>query len=265
MGCDHPSGACAEGRAATAPIKARPASPSPKCAISSCCRSWRGAANGQRLPRRRRSSSATAVPAKPKAVAAGDATLIWSGPDQFLALAPRKAGSPLLDNSAKSLAGMASISDQSDGRALIRIAGPKARDVLAKFCSLDLDPSEFPVGTAAATSVDHTAVTLWRGKDDGRRAGLQPAGLHQLRRKPLAHDARCRRGVWRRDRRSLIRGVMLAPMRPAARRAISLRRGRPRKPFLEPEGTPPSLRENAPCIGSFCSSPACSRSPGPWG
>jgi methylglutamate dehydrogenase subunit D len=108
----------------------------------------------------------TTAPAKPKAMAAGDTTLIWSGPDQFLALAPRKAGSPLHDASAKSLAGIASISDQSDGRALIRIAGPKARDVLAKFCSLDLDPSEFPVGAAAVTSIDHTAATLWRGKDE---------------------------------------------------------------------------------------------------
>src|SRR5690606_18257941 len=90
-----------------------------------------------------------------------------SGPDQFLALAPRKAGSPLLAASAKSLAGIASISDQSDGRALIRIAGPKARDVLAKFCSLDLDASVFATGAAGSTSIDHTAATLWRGKDEG--------------------------------------------------------------------------------------------------
>lgn len=108
-----------------------------------------------------------AAPLKPKAVAAGDTTLIGSGPDQFLALAPRKAGSPLLAASAKSLAGMASISDQSDGRALIRIAGPKARDVLAKFCSLDLDASVFAMGAAGSTSIDHTAATLWRGKDEG--------------------------------------------------------------------------------------------------
>ncbi len=108
-----------------------------------------------------------AVPAKPKAVVAGDTTLIWSGPDQFLALAPRQAGSLLLDALAKSFAGIASISDQSDGRALVRIAGPDARDVLAKFCSLDLHAQEFPVGTAAAASIDHTAVTVWRGKDEG--------------------------------------------------------------------------------------------------
>lgn len=107
------------------------------------------------------------APVKPQAVAAGNATLIWSGPDQFLALAPRQAGSPLLDASARSLAGIASISDQSDGRALIRIAGASACDALAKFCSLDLDPSVFPAGSAASTSIDHTAATLWRGKDEG--------------------------------------------------------------------------------------------------
>jgi len=44
--------------------------------------------------------------------------------------------------------------------------------MLAKFCSLDLHPKVFPVGAAAASFVDHTAVTLWRGKDG---AGATPA------------------------------------------------------------------------------------------
>ena len=106
-----------------------------------------------------------AAPLKPKAVTAGGSLLIWSGPDQFLALSPRDGLASPLASLAGPLAGAASLSDQSDARALIRIAGPRARDVLAKFCSLDLDASVFPVGTAAATSVDHTAVTLWRGED----------------------------------------------------------------------------------------------------
>lgn len=107
----------------------------------------------------------TAAPSKPKAVTAGDSLLVWSGPDQFLVLSARTGMASPLEPLAESLAGLASLSDQSDARALIRIAGPSARDVLAKFCSLDLHPQEFPVGTAAATSIDHTAVTLWRGAD----------------------------------------------------------------------------------------------------
>jgi sarcosine oxidase subunit gamma len=48
---------------------------------------------------------------------------------------------------------------------LIRIAGPDARAMLAKLSSLDLHPAAFPAGAAAATSIDHTSVNLWRGSD----------------------------------------------------------------------------------------------------
>lgn len=106
-----------------------------------------------------------AAPVKPEAVEAGDALLIWSGPDQFLVLSARDAG-PAMEKARSSFAGTASLSEQSDGRSLLRIAGPRARDMLAKVCSLDLHPDMFPVATAAATSIDHTAVNLWRGKDD---------------------------------------------------------------------------------------------------
>jgi len=39
------------------------------------------------------------------------------------------------------------------------------RDVLAKLSSLDLADSAFSVGWAAATSIDHTPVNLWRADD----------------------------------------------------------------------------------------------------
>ncbi len=37
--------------------------------------------------------------------------------------------------------------------------------MLAKLSSIDLHMAAFPVGAAAATSMDHTSVTLWRGDD----------------------------------------------------------------------------------------------------
>ena len=63
------------------------------------------------------------------------------------------------------LSGPASLSDQSHARALISISGAKARTMLAKLSSIDLHTGAFPVGAAAATSMDHTSVTLWRGGD----------------------------------------------------------------------------------------------------
>jgi sarcosine oxidase subunit gamma len=102
------------------------------------------------------------APTRPEAVIANDTILIWSGPDQFLALSARSTNAP---DARQIFAGPASISDQSDGRALLRLAGPRARDLLAKVCSLDLHPASFPEGAAAATSIDHTGINLWRGAD----------------------------------------------------------------------------------------------------
>lgn len=106
-------------------------------------------------------------PTTPQAVRAGDATLIWSGPDQFLALSPRRENGSAFEAARKAFAGAASLSDQSDGRALLMMSGPKARNTLAKICSLDLHPTVFAPGVAAATSIDHTSVNLWRGADTG--------------------------------------------------------------------------------------------------
>ncbi|MBZ9850762.1 sarcosine oxidase subunit gamma [Mesorhizobium sp. CA14] len=110
-----------------------------------------------------------AAPETPKAVDTADTALIWSGPDQFLVLS--KGGKHTIEALAAAFVGSASLSDQSHARALISISGDKARAMLAKLSSIDLHPDKFRVGAAAATSMDHTSITLWRGKD---RADGQP-------------------------------------------------------------------------------------------
>ena len=111
-----------------------------------------------------------AAPADPQAVEADGALLIWSGPDQFFVLSAREAGAAL-EKARSAFSGIASLSEQSDGRSLIRISGSRARDMLAKVCSLDLHPAVFPVGAAAASSIDHTSVNLWRGQDADVKEG----------------------------------------------------------------------------------------------
>ncbi|PTM93577.1 sarcosine oxidase subunit gamma [Mycoplana dimorpha] len=105
------------------------------------------------------------APAKPLAVRGKTTTLFWSGADQFYALFPRVPAAQPLDGMREPFAAKASLSDQSDGRCLIQISGPKVRAMLAKLSSLDLDGSVFPVGAAAATSIDHSGVNLWRDTD----------------------------------------------------------------------------------------------------
>lgn len=109
-----------------------------------------------------------AAPETPRAISTSDATLIWSGPDQFLVLS--KDDKHSIEALAPAFAGSASLSDQSHARALISITGEKTRTMLAKLSSIDLHPDVFAVGAAAATSMDHTSVTLWRGSDRNGQA-----------------------------------------------------------------------------------------------
>ena len=56
------------------------------------------------------------------------------------------------------------VSDQSQARVLIRISGPRCRDILAKGCTLDLD--RFAPGTCAQTQIAHIS-TAMAATDDG--------------------------------------------------------------------------------------------------
>lgn len=94
-----------------------------------------------------------------------DVILVWSGADQFLALSQTNHWP--VDAVRSVFGGAASVSEQSDSRCLVRLSGPHVRDALAKICSLDLHAEAFPVGVAAATLIDHTAVNLWRERDAG--------------------------------------------------------------------------------------------------
>ena len=90
----------------------------------------------------------------------------WAGPDQYFVLAEGKAEGALHRELKAKLAGLASVSDQSHGRVIIRIQGPRARAVLAKGTPVDLYPDEFPVGKSALTQMAHVGVHLTRVGED---------------------------------------------------------------------------------------------------
>lgn len=103
---------------------------------------------------------------RPKAVLGKSrSVMIWAGPDQFYVLAPEARAKPF-GRLQKAFSKNASFSDQSNGRSLIRISGPRVRDCLAKMLSIDLHPDVFQVGDAAATQMAHMAVNVWRDDDD---------------------------------------------------------------------------------------------------
>lgn len=87
---------------------------------------------------------------------------VWTGPDQWLAVAEREQGRDIEAELKTTLAGIASVVDQSDGRVVVRISGARARDVLAKGVPIDLHPRAFRPGDVAITHASHIGVILWQ-------------------------------------------------------------------------------------------------------
>ena len=90
---------------------------------------------------------------------APDVTLVWSGPDQFLALLAStrpRGGTPAR------LRGIASLSDQSHGR-VVPDRGTESRRDAGQGVVARARPAR---SGGAMTSIDHTGVTLWRESDD---------------------------------------------------------------------------------------------------
>lgn len=89
----------------------------------------------------------------------GERGLVWSAPGQWLAVSPERNG---LREWPAALRDVAAVTDQSDGRALVRVSGRSARALLAKGVSIDLHPRAFGPGQAAVTSIAHIGVQLWQ-------------------------------------------------------------------------------------------------------
>jgi methylglutamate dehydrogenase subunit D len=92
--------------------------------------------------------------------------VLWAGPDQYYVQAAGLADDALFLDLKKKLSSIASISDQSHGRVILRIAGPKVRAVLAKGTPIDLHADEFPIGKSALTQMAHVSVHLTRTGTD---------------------------------------------------------------------------------------------------
>ncbi len=99
-------------------------------------------------------------------------TVLWLGPDEWLVAAPDGRAPRLVAGLEEALAGEWFLaSDVSHARAVIRLEGERAREVLMKGCSLDLHPRAFAPGRCAQT-----------------RLARCPMLLHQLAEEPPAYE-----------------------------------------------------------------------------
>lgn len=93
-----------------------------------------------------------AFPAPNTFVQKGAARMVWTGRDQAF----------LIDAASDSLTGLAALSDQSDGWAVLRLEGAATEAALMRLYPIDLRLSVFGVGHAARAPLNHMQSVLMR-------------------------------------------------------------------------------------------------------
>lgn len=103
-----------------------------------------------------------ALPLAPNTVTEGGGlTVSWVGPDEWLILTEPGAEGALIDGLREALAGVhAAVVDVGDYYTIIRLSGPRARDVMAKGCPLDLHPRAFGPGRCAGSLYGKAVIRL---------------------------------------------------------------------------------------------------------
>ena len=87
-------------------------------------------------------------------------TALWLAPSAWMVVAEGLEEGELHKTLLDGLQDLAAVVDQSHGRAALRLSGPRARDVLAKGCRLDLHPRVFPPGMCAQSAIAQIGVLL---------------------------------------------------------------------------------------------------------
>lgn len=105
------------------------------------------------------------LPDTPQRVEGKDIAFIWAGRDQWIAIAERGQKRDIEVELKPLLDGLSSVVDQSDARAVMRISGSRARDVLAKGVPIDLHPRAFKANGVAITHASHIGIILWQIDD----------------------------------------------------------------------------------------------------
>ncbi len=105
-----------------------------------------------------------ALPDGARRVTAGATAAAGTGPGTWL-LIRETGGNDWIPTVKSAVGNTASVADQSDAYAILRLSGPALRESLAKLVPLDLHPRSFRVGDVAATLAAQIGALLWRLED----------------------------------------------------------------------------------------------------
>ncbi len=107
------------------------------------------------------------LPLTPNTTASqGKTTALWLGPDEWWIV----TADPAADHAARlrtTLAGVhGAVTEVGESRTCIEVSGPRARDLLAKACPLDLHPRSFTPGACAQSQLAKAAGLIHQTSDE---------------------------------------------------------------------------------------------------
>jgi sarcosine oxidase subunit gamma len=94
---------------------------------------------------------------------------LWLGPDEWLLRLPGETDAATAVMGLESALGelFYAANDVSSAQTVLRMAGPRVGEVLAKGCTLDLHPRVFGIGRCAQTNLAKTVAILMPVDDAG--------------------------------------------------------------------------------------------------
>jgi len=110
-------------------------------------------------------ATGAAVPACRRLSVGDTGKVAWMSPDELFLIVPYAEVTARIAAMQDAFGdAFATAADVSDARAMIRVKGPQARDVLAKVCPVDF--ANFAVGEVRRTRAAQVAAAIWREDDD---------------------------------------------------------------------------------------------------
>ncbi|PKP69605.1 MAG: sarcosine oxidase subunit gamma [Alphaproteobacteria bacterium HGW-Alphaproteobacteria-4] len=112
-----------------------------------------------------KAATGCALPARRAITTQGENSAAWMSPDELLLLVPYPEAAATSATLEAALKGRhALVANVSDARALFRVTGPKADQVLAKLCPVDF--ATLPAAEIRRTRAAQVAAALWRSNPD---------------------------------------------------------------------------------------------------
>ena len=91
----------------------------------------------------------------------GELKILWLGPDEWLVITPEGRETQTARELRKAAGdGFVAVNELGSGQTVIELAGPRAREIIAKGCPLDLHPRVFGPGRCAQSRLARTLVAI---------------------------------------------------------------------------------------------------------